>query len=606
MHIHLACAVIALLLSSVSCQSVGDFQDVVEGQAMRGTAVGLLEPVALELVHEQGREVLVVADDGDFSFSTLLAPGASYQLESSDLAPCVLEDSRIPGQSGAIRLSLTCDGVTRLSSLALSNTDQLEFDPDTLHYDIEVPLLHQEAVLTAKASHEESTIWMADEPAVAFVERAQVTLQDRSRIALSVSHPSGLRRDYSIGLSLTDAYEEIGFLPTPEEDGEFGHEMAVWGDTLAVAEPSAHSDAGAVHIFRRAGDQWVKEGIVRPAVNDSYDRFGHSVALWEDTLVVGAPFEDSDASGIDGPADNDDNRDSGAVYVFQREDSAAWVQVAYIKASNSQFSGRFGHSVTVFGDLVVVGAPSQNQSAGAAHLFRRLDGVWSMGPIVTPDHLDSGDDFGDTVALWGETLVVSAPSEDSAATGIDGDPSSNDASFSGAAYIYNVADAPMLEAYLKGSNTEARDCFGAHLAIWGDTIVVSAPDEDSAATGVGGDETDNSASRSGAVYVFRKNSGSWSQEAYIKPWNRGDAGQNFGDRVGLWRDVLVVSVPEHYDTGAVHVLRREHGMWRNVSQLGVLSCTIASRNFRMALGRDSLFVSSADDCLLRPGVTIFH
>jgi hypothetical protein len=82
------------------------------------------------------------------------------------------------------------------------------------------------------------------------------------------------------------------------------------------------------------------------------------------------------------------------------------------------------------------------------------------------------------------------------------------------------------QAYLKASNTRAEDGFGWSVAISGETIVVGAPGEDSNATGVGGDQTNNSADGSGAVYVFVRNAGSWTQQAYLKASNTW-AGDNF-------------------------------------------------------------------------------
>src|SRR5690606_17088808 len=96
-----------------------------------------------------------------------------------------------------------------------------------------------------------------------------------------------------------------------------------------------------------------------------------------------------------------------------------------------------------------------------------------------------------------------------------------------------------LEAYLKASNSGAVDQFGDALAMSGDTVVVGAPGEDSAAATIDGDGSDNNAAQAGAAYVFIYNAGVWSEQAYLKPNNAG-AGDAFGSAVAIAGDTIVV------------------------------------------------------------------
>ncbi|MCY1008640.1 FG-GAP repeat protein [Nannocystis pusilla] len=136
---------------------------------------------------------------------------------------------------------------------------------------------------------------------------------------------------------------------------------------------------------------------------------------------------------------------------------------------------------------------------------------------------ESGDYFGAGVAISadGTTMVVGAMLEDSGAHGINGDELHNYAPDSGAAYVFvRDGDAWKQQAYLKSFNTDAEDWFGeVAISANGDTIAVGAPQEDSAATGIGGNCNDNTAEDSGAVYVFEREAGTWSQTAYIKASN---------------------------------------------------------------------------------------
>src|SRR5205809_40256 len=106
------------------------------------------------------------------------------------------------------------------------------------------------------------------------------------------------------------------------------------------------------------------------------------------------------------------------------------------------------------------------------------------------------------------------------ATGVNGNQSDNRAPGSGAVYVFVRRGTNWSQqAYLKASNTDAFDYFGFSVAISGDTIVVGAPYEASNATGVNGNESDNSAPQAGAAYVFVRNGTNWAQQAYLKASN---------------------------------------------------------------------------------------
>jgi hypothetical protein len=113
------------------------------------------------------------------------------------------------------------------------------------------------------------------------------------------------------------------------------------------------------------------------------------------------------------------------------------------------------------------------------------------------------DQFGVSVALSGDTLAVGARVEDSAAQGVADNQDDNGASDSGAVYVFRrTGTAWQQEVHLKASNTGAGDQFGHSVALSGDTLVVGAYLEDSAAQRVDGSQADNGATDSGAIYIF--------------------------------------------------------------------------------------------------------
>ena len=297
-----------------------------------------------------------------------------------------------------------------------------------------------------------------------------------------------------------------------------------------------------------------QQAYLKASNTDGGDKFGYAVSLSGDTLVVGAVWEDSNATGVNGnQADNSASK-SGAAYVFTRS-GGVWSQQAYLKASNTEAGDYFGNAVSLSGDTLVVGAYLEDSNAigvdgnqadnsasdsGAVYVFTRSGTTWSQQAYLKASNTEADDFFGRAVSLSGDTLVVGADLEDSNAIGVDGNQADNSASKSGAAYVFTRNGTTWSQqAYLKASNTEADDSFGRAVSFSGDTLVVGALSEDSNATGVNGNQADNSALSSGAAYVFTRNGTTWSQQAYLKASNT-EAGDFFGYAVSLSGDTLVV------------------------------------------------------------------
>src|SRR6185295_17211206 len=124
-------------------------------------------------------------------------------------------------------------------------------------------------------------------------------------------------------------------------------------------------------------------------------------------------------------------------------------------------------------------------------------------------------------------------------TGVNGNGSDNNAPASGAAYVFTrAAGVWTQQAYVKASNTDGGDEFGVALALGDDTLAVSAQLEKSDATGINGNEANTSAPESGAVYIFTRTAGVWTQQAYLKASNT-DAGDQFGDSLAIDGDTVV-------------------------------------------------------------------
>src|SRR5688572_8830127 len=161
------------------------------------------------------------------------------------------------------------------------------------------------------------------------------------------------------------------------------------------------------------------------------------------------------------------------------------------------------------------------------------------------DHFACGGSLpghmGNALAISGDgnTIAVGAPHESSAARGINGNQDDNSLYNSGAVYVYvRRGDAWTQQAYVKASNPGRSDLFGLSLALSrdGNTLAVAAPWEASAATGVNGNQDDDSIPQAGAVYVFTRTADRWSQQAYLKASNTGRKGSGDdieGDQFGF-------------------------------------------------------------------------
>lgn len=362
----------------------------------------------------------------------------------------------------------------------------------------------------------------------------------------------------------------VGYFKASNTGAEdvFGRRVVLSADglTMAVAasEEGSASDgvdgdqadnsaplSGAVYVFSRGASGWVQQAYLKASNSEPDDSFGRGLAISADgsVIAVGASGEDSSATGVGGDEADNAASNGGAVYVFSRVDGA-WSQSDYIKASNSGAGDLFGWSVALSGpgDRLAVGALQEGNS-GAAYVFERNATGWVQTALLKASNAQASDWFGFALVLSanGSTLAVAAREEDSGASGVNGDESDNSVSASGAVYVFErtlLGDAWLPQGYLKASNPGLNDRFGQALALSadGDTLAVGAFGESSAATGVGGDQADDTASSSGAVYTFARDSANvWTQQAYLKASNTG-AGDSFGIALALSADGRTLAV----------------------------------------------------------------
>ena len=297
---------------------------------------------------------------------------------------------------------------------------------------------------------------------------------------------------------------------------------------------------------------------------------GNASAISADgsTLAVGAPHENSGAKGINGNQNDHSVYSAGAVYVFTRKGNAI-AQQAYIKAASPGETANFGSSVALSRD--------------------------------------------------GNTLAVAAYYESSAAKGINGNQDDRSIPEAGAVYIFvRNGTTWSQQAYIKASNTgnaavgdayAEGDQFGYSIALSadGNTLAVGAIGEDSNATGVNGNQDDNSANQAGAAYVFTRTGSTWSQQAYIKS-TMTRPNVLFGYSIGISSNGDTLAVGE-YDAdrgkGALYVLTRSGGTWTHQARIQAENGEVQdSLGYSLALSEDgnTLASGAADEDCLKPGI----
>lgn len=335
----------------------------------------------------------------------------------------------------------------------------------------------------------------------------------------------------------TVALSADGSLLAVGAPGEGSKAAGVNGDQSDNSMPLA----GAVYTYARSGGDstsatWTHQAYLKASKPASFAQFGAAVALAADgkTLAVGALSErNAPADTTAGQADTS-LPVIGAAYVFSQNASGAWSQQGHLKASNPGNGDQFGQALAISadGNTLAVGAVGESSEAtgvnsapgartqtraGAAYLFTRSSGAWSQQAYIKPSNTQANAWFGSSLALSfdGSTLAVGAMAEASSGRGFSASQTDRSASNAGAAYLFARSGSTWTQsAYLKAPNTDAGDFFGASIALSSDgtSMAVGATAENSLATGIQGNQADNTARPAvplqgiptgvGAVYLY--------------------------------------------------------------------------------------------------------
>lgn len=270
----------------------------------------------------------------------------------------------------------------------------------------------------------------------------------------------------------------------------FGSSVAVHGDTVIVGatndDHAGGANAGSAYVFVRQNDVWSQQAKLIASDAAAGDEFGYSVAIDGETTVIGARRDDH-AGGAD----------AGAAYVFIRCLGLSWSQQSKLTAADAFTDDAFGGAVAISGNTVVVGAYKHDtidDFDGAAYVFGRAGTFWSQHQKLTAFDAAIFDQFGYSVTISGDTLIVGTLSDDHAG-GID----------AGSAYVFvRAAGVWAFQVKLTATDATLGDQFGYSVDLSGNTALIGAP------------MTDEPGSiNAGSVYVFNRTGALWTQEAKV-------------------------------------------------------------------------------------------
>ncbi|WP_049723659.1 hypothetical protein [Gilvimarinus polysaccharolyticus] len=393
--------------------------------------------------------------------------------------------------------------------------------------------------------------------------------------------------------------------PAPDlgEGDLFGYSLALSDDglTLAIGAPyedsaadssaadNSVSDAGAVYVYSNTNSNWQQQALIKASNAEQQDYLGVRVALSADgsRLAASAPYEDSNASGVNGDQADNSIELAGAVYTYQRNGSN-WSQQAYIKPSTpswpesgcfdprppgiecfSATPARFGYALAFAddGNMLAVGSPGDNssdggingdetdfkaRSSGAVYILRYTEAGWAHNDYIKAATPGISDEFGLSLSLStdGTRLAVGAPYEDGAGEGLAADATITGETDSGAAYLFTFDGQWQQQQYIKAEKNDEDNLFGWQVALSGDgnILVAGAPRDDSDARAIGTDWDNNQAPSAGAAYLYQFNGNSWQLGNYIKAHNAA-ANDTFGRTLALARDGQTLAITASGEDG---------------------------------------------------------
>jgi hypothetical protein len=319
----------------------------------------------------------------------------------------------------------------------------------------------------------------------------------------------------------------------------FGYSVDIEDNTAVIGAATditaAGLNAGSIYVFTRSGAAWTRQAILNAPDAEEEDCFGSAVAVFNDTLVVGAPGDDVFSFY------NFLEPENGSAYVFNRTGSV-WTLEDKLIPDASDIRDAFGSSVDIGQGRVVIGAPGRGNYHGSAYVFERGGiSTWSQRAILEANPRNALAHFGTSVSLDQDTILVGAPGSGSR---------------SGQAHVFSLEGSTWKsEAVLEAGDMR----FGASVSLSGNLALVGAP-------GVEAGDAPLPSGGGGGAYVFARGNNTWNLAVRLAAEGDATLARRFGQAVALDGAIALIGGEQRDSaalpwTGAAHVFAREGVAW---------------------------------------------
>jgi len=208
----------------------------------------------------------------------------------------------------------------------------------------------------------------------------------------------------------TDTWIQDTKLVAPDGVGnaQFGYAVSIYGDHALVGafrDNANGNQAGAAYIWRNIAGTWQYIQKLTPTVPEPNSEFGNDVSIYGDNAVIGAHFSEHLGSSV------------GAAYVFEMNGSS-WSQTAKLVEDQLETSAKYGCSVDIAGNNVLIGAKMDDvaqTNAGAAYMYYHDGTNWNLQQVITASTMNTNDNFGVDVSLWQNWAMIGASAADGTA-----------------------------------------------------------------------------------------------------------------------------------------------------------------------------------------------
>jgi LruC domain-containing protein len=344
---------------------------------------------------------------------------------------------------------------------------------------------------------------------------------------------------------------------TLSEYKKLGSSVSIYGDLAAIGAPGSSGDSGQVCLYQRSGESWSLLNCINPDAENlsGVKQFGSAVSISGDQVVIGA-----------------EKTQNGVAYIYQRQ-GESWIQQAELINPNLAANDKFASTVSISGDFIAIG--SQGVSAndpGRVHIFKSTVSGWVEDLVITPTSSFKSANFGSSLKLSGEYLII-------------GDDDHGRA-HEGTAYIYHRGDDNWsLQASLKGGDVSKNANFASSVAISKDYAVLGAKSEN--------DPLIKKNKKSGAVYVYKRTGKLWSSHTKLIASDAAQ-GDNFGSSIAISGDYLLIGA-ENTNTarGATYLFQNINGVWTEIFKFE-LDDAKQQDNFghKIAIAQDYLIIAA--------------